>query len=129
MRYLSRLLVVVVALAAVSACNNQPLKVTTIQVGKTLNSDNSVGTHTTTFAPTDTVYASVITGDTGSGTISAKWYYGSTMVNEMKKDVSYHGQAATEFRFHNSNGLPRGPYKVELFLDGQPVGDRTFKVE
>jgi hypothetical protein len=122
---------VAVALAAVVivACNNGPLTVTTVQLGKTLNSDNSVGTHATTFKPSDTVFASVLTPGSGSGTIETKWYYNSTKVSEMKKEVSYHGEAATEFRFHNSAGFPPGPYKVEVFLDGRPVGERTFKVE
>jgi len=123
----SMLIALVVVVTA--ACNTGPLKVTTIQLGKTLNSDNSVGTHATTFKPGDTVFASVLTPGSGSGTIETKWYYGSSKVSEMKKDVSYHGEAATEFRFRNSAGLPPGPYKVEVFLDGQPVGERTFKVE
>ena len=118
-----------IAVTAATACNNDPLKVTAIQLGKSLNSDNSVGNHATTFKPSDTVYASVLTGASGAGTIETKWYYGSSKVSEMKKEVSYHGEAATEFRFHNSAGLPPGPYKVEIFLDGQPVGDRTFRVE
>lgn len=121
--------VVALVVIVTAACNNGPLTVTTVQLGKTLNSDNSVGTHSTTFKPRDTVFASVLTPASGSGTIETKWYYGSSKVSEMKKEVSYHGEAATEFRFHNSAGLPPGPYRVEVFLDGQPVGERTFKVE
>ena len=120
---------VALALVATAACNNAPLKVTTIQLGKTLNSDNSVGNHATTFKPRDTVYASLLTDASGKGTLETKWYYGSSKVAEMKKDVSYHGEAATEFRFHNSAGFPPGPYRVEAFLDGQLVGERTFRVE
>jgi len=121
--------VVVMAALAGAACNNDPLKVTTIQLGKTLNPDNSVGTFTTAFTPRDTVYVSVLTGASGRGTIGTTWYYGSTKVNEMKKDVSYHGGAATEFRFHNTAGLPPGSYRVEVFLDGKTQGERTFRIE
>jgi hypothetical protein len=112
-----------------AACNNDPLKVTTIQLGKTLNPDNSVGTFTTSFGPRDTVYLSVLTGASGRGTISTTWYYGSTQISEMKKDVSYRGGAATEFRFHNTAGFPPGSYRVEVFLDGKSQGERTFKIE
>jgi len=122
-------LALAVALAVAAGCNNAPLKVSAIQLGKSLNSDNSVGNHATTFKPNDTVYAAVLTNESGSGTIETKWYYGSTRVSEMKKDVSYHGEAATEFRFHNTAGFPPGAYRVEFFLDGQPVGERTFKIE
>ena len=131
MRPMRRLFVAIVAAAAltVAACNNDPLQVTTIQLGKSLNPDNSVGTFTTTFAPRDTVYLSVLTGASGAGTLETKWYYGSTPVSDMKKDVSYHGSAATEFRFHNTAGFPAGSYRVEVFLDGKSAGERTFKIE
>jgi hypothetical protein len=114
---------------AISGCNNDPLQVTAIQLGKSLNPDNSVGTFTTSFKPRDTVFISVLTGASGSGTLETRWYYGSSKVSEMKKDVSYHGSAATEFRFHNTAGFPPGDYRVEIFLDGKSVGERTFKIE
>lgn len=117
------------ALLAVSACNNDPLQVTAIQLGKSLNPDNSVGTFTTSFKPRDTVYLSVLTGASGAGTLASTWYYGSNKVSEMKKDVSYRGSAATEFRFHNTAGLPPGAYRVEVFLDGKSAGERAFKIE
>ena len=114
---------------AVSACNNDPLQVTAIQLGKSLNPDNSVGTFTTSFQPRDTVYLSVLTGASGAGSLATTWYYGSNKVSEMKKDVSYRGSAATEFRFHNTAGLPVGAYRVEVFLDGKSAGERAFKIE
>jgi len=113
----------------VAACNNDPLTISTVQLGKSLNPDNSVGTFTTSFGSRDTVYLSVLTSASGSGTIETKWYYGSAQVRDMKKDVSYRGAAATEFRFHNTAGFPPGAYRVEVFLDGKPAGDRTFKIE
>ena len=119
----------IAATLAVAACNNDPLQVTTIQVGRTLNPDNSVGTFTTSFKPRDTVYLSVLTGASGRGTLETVWYYGSTKVSEMKKEVSYRGAAATEFRFHNTAGFPAGSYRVEVFLDGKPQGERTFRIE
>ena len=117
------------AVLALVACNNEPLQVTAIQLGKSLNPDNSVGTFTTAFKSRDTVYVSVLTGASGAGTLAATWYYGSNKVSEMKKDVSYRGSAATEFRFHNTAGLPPGAYRVEVFLDGKSAGERVFKVE
>ena len=131
MRRIRPLLAAIVAAAAltVSACNNDPLQVSTIQLGKSLNPDNSVGTFTTTFSPRDTVYLSVLTTASGAGTIETKWYYGSTSVSDMKKEVSYRGAAATEFRFHNTAGFPAGSYRVEVFLDGKAAGERSFKIE
>jgi hypothetical protein len=106
-----------------------PLTVTTIQVGRSLNSDDSVGALTTTFKPDDTMYVAVITGGPGSGTLTARWRWGGRLVSEESRDVSYREQAATEFHIQNSGGFPPGDYSVEVLLDGMSVGTRTFRVQ
>jgi hypothetical protein len=128
---LGRVAVALLAVAAVSAgCGpDEPLKVSTIQTGRSLNPDNSVAAHTTTFKPEDTIYVSVLTTDAGSGTISARWTYAGRLVSEPKQDVSYKGPAATEFHIQNSGGFPPGDYAVEIFLNGVSVGKRAFRVE
>ena len=124
------LLVVFVAAIAVvaGACSKGPLKVRTIQVGRTLNSDNSVGTITTQFKPADTIYASVLTDDGGKGTITVRWTYAGRAVSEEDKAVSYNGDAATEFHIRNPSGFPAGDYKVEILVDGMSIAVREFKV-
>ena len=118
-----------VALATVVvACSRGPLHVRTIQVGRSLNSDNSVGNITTQFKPTDTIYAAVLTDARGQGTITARWTYVGRSVSEEEKRVAYNGEAATEFHMKNSGGFPAGDYKVEILLDGASVGVRDFKV-
>jgi hypothetical protein len=59
--------------------------VTTIQVGRSLNSDKSVGAHTTQFKPNDTIYVAVLTDATGTGKITARWTYGGRPVSEGKQ--------------------------------------------
>jgi len=103
--------------------------VTTIQTGKSLNSDKSVGNHTTQFKPDDTMFASVLTDGPGSGTIGVRWKYSGRLVSEETKSVSYRDHAATEFHIQNSSGFPPGNYSVEVFLDGQSVGKRDYRVE
>jgi hypothetical protein len=103
--------------------------VTTIQIGRSLNSDNSVAAHTTRFTPKETMYAAVITGARGAGTLTAKWMFGGRVVSEASKDVSYNDRAATEFHFSAADGFPAGDYSVEILLDGVPVGTRTMRVE
>lgn len=117
------------SLALTLACSRQPLTVTTIQLGKSVSEDHRVAIHTTAFKPTDSVYASVITGNTGSSEIEAHWFYSSTKITEQKKSVSMQGEGATEFVFRNSNGFPPGTYHVEIFVDGQPAGERQFRVD
>lgn len=119
----------IVALIALGACAREPLTVSTIQIGRSLNSDNSVAVHTTRFKPKETMYASVITEARGAGTLSARWKFAGRVVSEQSKDVSYNDQAATEFHFSAADGFPAGDYSVDILLDGQPVGTRTMRVE
>jgi len=121
-----------VALAAVlvAACRpSGPLRVTTIQTGRSLNSDKSVSNHTTRFKPEDTMFASVLTDGPGSGTIGVRWRYAGRLVSEEMKEVSYRDHAATEFHIQNSSGFPDGEYSVEVLVDGKSFATRTLRVE
>jgi hypothetical protein len=110
------------------ACSGN-LTARTIQVGKSLNSDNSVGVLATTFKPNDTIYAAVLTDGSGRGTVGARFTYGGRVISEPEKRVSYKGSAATEFHIEYSGGFPPGDYDIELFLNGQSVGTRRVRVE
>lgn len=126
----STVALLIVGLAGLVGCSSdEPLRVSTIQLGRSLNPDNTVGTHTTRFKPDDTIYASVHTDGPGSGTIAARWLYAGRVVSEPQKPVSYRGPAATEFHIQNSGGFPPGDYKVEILLDGASVGTREFRVD
>ncbi len=129
-----RTLIVATALAVASlitaACGpSGPLRVTTIQTGRSLNSDKSVGNHTTRFKPDDTMFVSVLTDGPGSGTIGVRWRFVGRLVSEESKEVSYRDHAATEFHIQNSSGFPEGDYSVEVLVDGKPFATRTLRVE
>ncbi len=127
MRFIS--LVIVVG-CLVGCGPNQPLRIDTIQLGRSLNPDNSVANHTTSFKSGDTtIYLSVLTPEAGSGTIGVRWTYAGRVVSEPSKDVSYNGPAATEFHIVNSGGFPPGDYKVEVFLNGALASERPFRVD
>jgi hypothetical protein len=108
---------------------SDPLVIRSVQVGRSLNSDNSVGALTTRFKPEDTVYVSVLTAEPGTSTITAKWYYRSTLVNEETKEGSYRDAAATEFHLLNTTGFPAGDYHVEVLIDGELKETRNFAVD
>ena len=127
-RSLRRLLLCgVLALAGCSP--GVPLHVKTLQLGKSLNPDNSVGTHTTRFKPDDTVYVSLVSEEPGEGTVTVRWTFGGQLVSEASKPVSYMRPAATEFHLQNSGGFPAGDYRVDILVNGQPAGSREFRVE
>ena len=122
-------IVALLALLAAACGTEEPLQVTTIQLGRSLNPDKTVSDHTTRFKHTDAIYAAVLTDGSGSGKIKARWLYAGQVVSEPEREVSYQGPAATEFHLQNSAGFPPGEYKVELFLDGRPIGARAFRIE
>ena len=127
--WLVAITVIALGLTAAACRPSGPLRVTTIQTGRSLNSDKSVGNHTTRFRPDDTMFASVLTDGPGSGTIGVRWRYAGRLVSEETKSVSYRDHAATEFHIQNSSGFPEGEYTVEVLVDGQSFATRALKVE
>ena len=123
----SKVLVATASCVVLMACS-QPITVGTIQLGRSLNVDNSVASQTSTFKPKETVYVSVLNPERGQGTIGVKWYFGTQTLSERSKPVSFQGAGATEFHLQSATGFPLGDYTVEVLLDGQPVGRRNFNV-
>ena len=123
-------LIVLAALLPITACGpSEPVRFETIQLGRALNPDNSVGAHTTRFKPDDTVYVALLSEHPGSGTVTVRWKLNGQTVSEGKRDVSYTRAAATEFHLQNSGGFPPGSYRVEILVNDQPAGTREFRVE
>jgi hypothetical protein len=119
-----------VAVFLLAGCGpSEPLKVSTLQLGRSLNPDNSVSTHTTRFKPDDTVYVSILSDEPGYGTVTVRWYLHGQRISEAMRDVSYTRAAATEFHLQNSGGFPVGSYRVDVLINGAPAGSREFRVE
>ena len=110
------------------ACSDEPLRLTNIQTGRALNADRSMASITTLFKPSETIYVSVQTTGSAPGTIGVKWMYQGRVIDEPSKQVDYTGPASTEFHMQNSGGFPPGDYSVDIFINGEKVGSRAFKV-
>ena len=121
-------LLVILMFACCVACGSG-LRVTSIQLGRSLNADNTIAAHTTTFKPDETIYLSVATSGAGSGTMSVRWTYAGHLVDEPKRPVSSRNIAVTEFHLKSGDPFPPGEYAAEVFLDGKSVGTERFKVE
>ena len=111
-----------------TACSDAPLQLANIQTGRSLNPDRSIASITTLFKPSETIYVSIQTTGEAPGTIGVKWMYQGRVVDEPVKQVDYDGPASTEFHLQNSGGFPEGDYSVDILINGQKVGSRTFKV-
>jgi hypothetical protein len=105
--------------------------VQSVEVGKQIGSDKRVTSPGTTFAPKDTIYASVATeGAAPSKTIAAKWTFGSgKLVKADSQTIAPSGPEATEYHIARPSGWPVGKYKVEISVDGSPAGSKEFEVK
>lgn len=108
-----------------------PVSVTSITLGNQVDGSQNVSTPSDTFAPTDTVYASVATSGTSqSATLSAKWtYQDGQSVNESSQTIAPNGDAVTTFHIAKPDGWPTGDYKVEVSLDGNVVQSKDFTIK
>ena len=110
------------------------VSVTSVDLGNAIGADNRVTTPATTFAPNDTIYASVATtsSDPASpqrGQLTARWTYeGNQAVDETSQDFDFTGTGATAFKVSKPDGWPTGNYRVEILYDGEVVQTRDFEV-
>ena len=105
--------------------------VTTVELGNQIGADKRVTQQMTSFAPKDTIYATVVTnGSAPSATLTAKWtYQDGQVVDESTKTIAPTGPAATEFQISKPDGWPAGTYKVEVSLNGRSTETREFEVK
>jgi hypothetical protein len=149
-RWTRGLMAAVVALATVSACSKEKkespgdvtpaataatpaastVAVTDIDIGKAAASSR-VTDKTDKFKPADTVYTSVhTTGSASAATVMARWTFeDGQVVQESSQSIAPNGDAYTEFHISKPTGLPKGKYKVEVFLDSKSAGTKDFDVK
>lgn len=122
----------VTASAAAPATAPAPatVAVADIDVGKAI-ANAKVTDKTNDFKPADTVYASVhTTGAAPAATLMARWTFeDGQVVNESSQPIVPNGDAYTEFHISKPTGLPKGKYKVEIFLDTRSAGTKDFEVK
>ena len=109
--------------------------VSTLETGKHLGANRRVAEATTTFAPKDTMYLSVVSeNSTPTTSMIAKWTFqtgqlvDSTMQMVARTDTT-NPSAVTEFHIVKPKGWPVGKYKVEVWMNGASVGTRDLEVK
>ena len=141
----------VVAFFALTACSKQDTKESTgdvtpgaaapapaaptvavadIEVGRGIT-NMRVNEKTDDFRATDTVYTSVrTTGTSPSSNLMARWTFeDGQVVDESTQAIAPTGEAWTEFHISKPGGLPKGKYKVEVFLDSKSAGTKDFEIK
>lgn len=101
-----------------------------VELGSTVDASNKIAASGTSFAPKDTIYASVDTSGSGTATLAAKWTYqdGQT-VHEDSKTLDATGPETTAFMISKPDGFPAGNYKVDISLNGTQVASKDFSVK
>jgi hypothetical protein len=117
---------------ATVAIDTTPVRVSDIQVGKSVGSDKKVGNQTTSFGVRDTMYVAVVTDGAAKGAkITTKWTYnGKQVVKELNETVSTTGgEAVTDFHVEKKTAWPKGKYVVEVLLNGVSAGTKDLEVK
>ncbi|HEY8831547.1 MAG TPA: hypothetical protein VIM21_03475 [Gemmatimonadaceae bacterium] len=117
---------------ATVAVDTTPIRVSDIQVGKAVGSDNKVGDQTTSFAVRDTMHVAVITeGAAKDAKLTAKWTFNDKqVVKEASQTISpTGGETVTEFHVDKKSAWPKGKYKVEVMLNGVSAGTKDLEVK
>ena len=109
------------------------IAISRVTTGSAIGVDKKVAVATDSFAPTDTIYASVDTTGSGTANLAAKWTYrkGSqvAVVQEDSMTVDTTGPATHEFHLSKPDGWPAGDYEIEVTLDGRSAGSKKFTVK
>ncbi|HEY8154302.1 MAG TPA: hypothetical protein VII72_09265 [Myxococcota bacterium] len=117
--------------AAAPAPAPAPFRVSGIDLGNAIGADKRVAAPGSSFAATDTIYASVATeGASPSVTLVARWtYQDGQLVSEETQTIAPTGAAVTEFHIAKPDGWPAGGYQVEVIANGASAGTRAFQVQ
>ena len=115
---------------ATTTAGTAGVRVTEVTLGRSIDGDKAIADRTESFKPNDTIYASVATdGSSPSATLRAKWTFeDSQIVDESTRTIAPNTLERTEFHISKPNGWPAGKYKVEVFLNDQAAGTKSFEV-
>ncbi len=108
--------------------------ITEVETGRRVTSAHQVEEPVTSFAPTDTIWASVETRDTPAGTrILARWVYtegtDEQVIGEETLTTANAGTGYTSFFVANPEPWPEGDYEVRIGIGSEVKETKTFSVK
>lgn len=109
------------------------IRVTDIDLGRSMAGDTAIADKTTDFRPNDTIHAVVRHEGAASGaTLTARWTFqdGQT-VEEKSETISPTGTRTdyTHFMIRKPSGWPKGKYTLHVLLNGNEVQTKDFEVK
>lgn len=109
--------------------DNRALEVASVALGRAIGPEKRVVEEVGTFAPGDTIYASVETEGIGDGTLAARWTYEDGQVVDESSHPIGGGVQVSEFHVSKPDGWPTGHYEVAILVNGREVERKGFDVE
>jgi hypothetical protein len=112
-----------------AAAAKSAARVASVQLGSALDPDRGVVEPKSAFAPTDTIYASVVTeGWAAPVELTARWTFeDGQLVNETTQTAES-GPSRTEFHVARPEGWAVGSYQVEILANGTTAAVQRFEV-
>ncbi len=106
------------------------VRVTEIDLGRSLAADKGIADKTSEFRPSDTIYLSIETdGTSPQATLLTRWtYQDGQVVKELSETIAPTGRTRTEFHIEKPDGWPAGKYSVAISLNGAAAGAKDFEV-
>jgi len=107
------------------------VRVSQIDLGRSVTADKTINDKTDSFKPDDTIYASILTeGTAATATLKARWtYQDGQAVKESTQTIAPTGDARTEFHISKPDGWPTGKYKLEVILNDSSAATKDFEVQ
>jgi hypothetical protein len=101
-----------------------------IEIGRSVNPDKTMYDATVLFIPTDKVWASlVILGAAPKATVQARWVTdGGEVFDQGSQEITPDGSTVVAFSTGRPDGWKVGKYRVEIQLNGVPVGSKDFEI-
>lgn len=109
------------------------LKVTDVELGRSMRGDTAIGDETTEFKPNETIHAVVKHEGAATGAqVTARWtYQDGQVVDERTETISPTGAQTeyTHFMISKPSGWPKGKYTLHVLVNGQEVEKTDFEVK
>lgn len=114
-----------------SAVTPQGVSFQGAELGRAVGGDRSITNPTNDFGPNDTIYVSIETTGSSSGTdVAARWTFEDGQeVDRSETTIAPSGPEHTELHISKPDGWPAGEYQVEIMVGGRSVETLDFEVE
>jgi hypothetical protein len=115
------------------AAGRAEARISEVELGRQVNTAHEIEQPTDTFAPGDTLFASVKTEDTPVGTrILGRWVYteggAEQVIAEETLTTDQPGTGYTSFHATNASPWPAGSYELRVGLNGEIKETKGFSV-